>query len=732
MSETTNLKLFKHDNPTTNTDQFDVDKSLNENWDKIDEAHGQLNVEKEKLKIQVTELEEELQAKVTELETENEALRSQIPSGELEGNQIHIEDSSDLPCEIILKGNAEQEVREGYNLIDFPTQINFTATSTGQNIVIEKYKLYAGTFYYAFNAKEGIGTVNPILWLMSGNSVLKNIKNNTSVNLTEEEISSITEVILYLQGTEAGKTYSIKAEPIFVEGTEAKPYEAYGATPSPEFESPIKTVGQNVNIYNKETMPLQRGLWADKSSISSNVAGWYVVVPITGGKTCTISKKYSANDYTGLYLGVGTTSQIPKNGVKMVDGYVGVGSTAKEYTFTPSYEAKYLFIGLGTSSETLSEEMQQLAIEELKIVEGTSTGSYSPDGQGSVEIYTVNENFLDIEDIYTSMNVTINENTATDIELETTDYNITSQIYFRAKGLKANTTYNVICYTDVLSGNVSSSTGRLELYKNDNSSWIKQVGAFNPSTLKSAGTFTVDADGDYNIRYLLCSTNELSGTLKVRVRDFMVYEGTNTEYIQHQSQKVSLPTQKEFVKIGDVEDTFIKQNGKWYEKHYINKYNFTGDENWSVSSTNTSGENRFYMILPKEANDNARNINCISNKFKGIAEPEMYNQTEGMACTSQRCYIFINDKKTLTANEFKTYINEIEDMYLYYILLEPELIECTEEQEKILNSFHTYKNVTNIWCDGIAVLKVNYKKDLETLINNIATATVALGGDLNV
>ena len=37
MSETTNIKLFKHDNPATNQSLFDVAKSLNENWDKIDE-----------------------------------------------------------------------------------------------------------------------------------------------------------------------------------------------------------------------------------------------------------------------------------------------------------------------------------------------------------------------------------------------------------------------------------------------------------------------------------------------------------------------------------------------------------------------------------------------------------------------------------------------------------------------------------------------------------------------
>lgn len=40
MSYTTNLDLFKHDNPSTNTDDFDVEQALNNNWNKIDEFAG--------------------------------------------------------------------------------------------------------------------------------------------------------------------------------------------------------------------------------------------------------------------------------------------------------------------------------------------------------------------------------------------------------------------------------------------------------------------------------------------------------------------------------------------------------------------------------------------------------------------------------------------------------------------------------------------------------------------
>lgn len=43
MSTTTNLGLFKHDNPATNTNAFDVKGSLNDNWDKIDENAGDVS-----------------------------------------------------------------------------------------------------------------------------------------------------------------------------------------------------------------------------------------------------------------------------------------------------------------------------------------------------------------------------------------------------------------------------------------------------------------------------------------------------------------------------------------------------------------------------------------------------------------------------------------------------------------------------------------------------------------
>lgn len=44
MSETKNLKLFKHDEPLENNkNTFDIDKALNKNWDKLDEKIGDID-----------------------------------------------------------------------------------------------------------------------------------------------------------------------------------------------------------------------------------------------------------------------------------------------------------------------------------------------------------------------------------------------------------------------------------------------------------------------------------------------------------------------------------------------------------------------------------------------------------------------------------------------------------------------------------------------------------------
>lgn len=87
MSETTNLKLKKHDNVTTNTNQFDVENYMNGNWDKLDEFAGQVNGK-------TAELQEATIALQAELKATRKDYEAGTLEGQAEGESLYLQDSS--------------------------------------------------------------------------------------------------------------------------------------------------------------------------------------------------------------------------------------------------------------------------------------------------------------------------------------------------------------------------------------------------------------------------------------------------------------------------------------------------------------------------------------------------------------------------------------------------------------------------------------------------------------
>ena len=70
MSETTNLKLFKHDNPSTNENQFDIETALNDNWDIIDDFAGDV-------KDQIISIEDEVDEQAKNIEVTEQELKKE-------------------------------------------------------------------------------------------------------------------------------------------------------------------------------------------------------------------------------------------------------------------------------------------------------------------------------------------------------------------------------------------------------------------------------------------------------------------------------------------------------------------------------------------------------------------------------------------------------------------------------------------------------------------------------
>ena len=250
MSETTNLKLFKHDNPSTNTNQFNVEISLNGNWDKIDEFAGGTDRKIEEAESKTEILEQEY----AELK---ENLDNILPPGQAGPDEdITINDSAKYPCKIEVGGNSWQKTRTGKNKFDYKNA-NIKANSyininTGE-ITTTSNTNYATENYIEIeqqNYSIPAATSNFRLAFYSAEKVFISSKNNNFINF------EVPENAKYIRFSDTNLSNIMLLEG----NTEDTEYEEYGASPSTKYPSDLEAVGDseslkvtvsNKNMFNK-------------------------------------------------------------------------------------------------------------------------------------------------------------------------------------------------------------------------------------------------------------------------------------------------------------------------------------------------------------------------------------------------------------------------------------------------------------------------------------------------
>lgn len=731
MSEIDFLKLKKHDNPETNTEKFDIENYLNGNWDKINGNAKKVNTDilniQAEQETQNTNIEEN-NSKIIELQNEKAKLEKELKEaqedfyqnsirGQASGEYIHVEDSSNCRAKIGIGGNSEQEKRSGKN------KYNATINKTVNNVSIIadiQYFILNGTSsadgrasFRLQTLKAGTYTVNlkyingsfsnsanypdHILRIWKGDSwntfgttidVNSTDKSQVSMTFTLEEDTEIS-LGAYYRVTDIYN--NIKYAYQIVEGSNSDfDFEPYGAMPSPDYRSEVKSVGSNVNIYDKETMPLKSGLWIGStpdSNITTNSRGNYVVVPIVGGKTYTISKKNA----TGTIYAT-TIASNAENGVKVIDRWDG-NSGLKSYTIKTSSTAKYLFVGLFAG--TPSEEEKEKCIEELKVEKGTVATPYSKYGQGCVKVTKCNKNWFNVEDWVKRGN---------------------------------NSTY------------YSYEDGEISINKLDD----RQISKFtqNERIYLPNGNYVISGTENVGVRvynddtdYPLLTNNfevklgyiylKLVSSSIVKCKPMIKLESVaDNTYELHQEQSYIMPVQKEMLQ-GDYFDFDNEE-----EVHTWNKLVLDGNEKyWEVQNSG----NRFYLnsSLLKAAifpNNVVGEIYCThfkrktaNNTWNGIEGISYANQTIAISCRS-----IATDASTFIAYLKSQYDAET-PVIVYYKLQTPTRLKFTEEQKAVakeLNNARTYKNVTNITTDSKAILSLDYAKDLETLLNNTQALAV--------
>ena len=351
MSETKNLRLFKHNEPLeTNENKFDIDLALNQNWDKIEEFADMVN---DKV-IELEDKDEEQDFNLQELQNEIKKDRENMINLETEGQSIHIEDSSDLEGKLEVLGNMEQDVREGKNLYNAGKTIDdYFITSGAKGNVITQYK---AKDYVTCKIDKGVMTIEK--YNTSGyNWVAKWIEIEKNTEYTISLDKSLTSVSVLGFSTKENKTEGViiaelnasKKEVNFnsgdyafyavsfypkqgleiaiqiEEGKQKTEFEQYGASPSPEHPSEIRAVGDKGSVEIKKTTANYYDLQAGISN-PANEDGWITLKGTNTGTSITYLNYFTTN----LDLVIGKKYWIVAE-IKSVSGEGNFNITSRMY-----------------------------------------------------------------------------------------------------------------------------------------------------------------------------------------------------------------------------------------------------------------------------------------------------------------------------------------------------------------------------------------------------------------
>ena len=653
------------------------------------------------------------------------------------GESIHIEDSSNARCEIEIGGNHQQDTREGYN------QFKITSTQTqsaGVTItkIDESSVSYQGTttgmFAHMLVEYDGKGLeITKQMYLKAfGNltnailsvKLIKNGKTESSyLRVSPDLILSAGDVLqqIYVQQQNTGILISGTLQVLLTDyENKDKPYEQYGASPSLNCPSKIKTVGSIKNIL-------------DMSNAKNGASAGIICTTNADG-----SYKYkgtATSQYINVWFMGGYATDLPTlftlepgtyyiNDVSLFEGTTGFAndSSKKIWTFTRAYNVTGVRAPNAVFGNTYDETKYPII---AKIDHEIPWASYN---YGSVQVSVQNKNYLAN---ITQSSITENGITVTyDGEKFLCKGTITAT-YF---GLIKQTNIYLPIGTYTFSQNAISQ-GRLllRLYYRDGtfSTYYISQNTWKASftILKEAVAFRIMCDS-------LSSGINIDYTVYVQLENGK----TNTDWIKPEIQQRIFPVQQEMLE----GDTFVRQDGKWYEKHNYKKIMLDGI-NYGCGYVFPNGNFKLKNISKDEQVSDAKKIKdwavteddavfCTHLKSTNVYAIQKLN-SNGITNTTDCGLLLKLDDASEETNTWtqETILAKLKELYeagtpviIYYKLAEPILLECTEAQSKVLDEIyskaHTYKNITNISAESAEVnpiVNVKYLKDTEAEHNKL-------------
>lgn len=479
---------------------------------------------------------------------------------------------------------------------------------------------------------------------------------------------------------------------------------------SPDYPSEVKSCGGNVNLFDVTKKPDVLGGKAinglggtDYTKIENgyrflgryNSIG-FVFENLTKGKEYTVSFYVEVNNspaYCQFQYGLNRQANSSADKIAVEAMGIKEGNTIRQKRkFSFVCLDDYNIVAFGIYSTTVLDGII-CDITDIKLEQGSTATPYSPYGQGCIEVVNCNENFLPI----TANTQTVNGITFT----------INSDKKITVKGT-STASANIILGSVTLHKGTYTVSGSNMAY-----AWGTSRVEFNGATIgvlslhSGMPSQAITLADTETITFLIIVSG--TGTTVDYTTGIMIKKGeTATDYVEHEEQIYIVPTQQPMRAIGDYKDTFIKKNGKWFERHYIERKVFDGVNNKFESKhasiyTDTRGFYKFAL--------EGKIIGVNGSTSYGKSNYLKYKNSNAQSAINQDClwwenhdiynYASISFLTLTEANEWLVELNNSGNpFYIDYVLSTPTNLECTEEQNKILDELEnakSYKGITHIY-----------------------------------
>lgn len=672
---------------------------------------------------------ESLTNRVIECESENERLRNDIKSiavvNEVSGENIHIEDSSDARCEIEIVGNHQQDTREGYNLLN-NDDLNLSSKTLQTK---RKLKIDANTEYSIVSEKEFTDVaVNAFSDDINYEKLILTKEKQNKQYYYKFTTKSDTQTI-YFYVVSADEYTNVNdfvnsTKLMLIKGSKAIDYEQYGASPSIDFPSELKAVGDDINILN-DTIFARKGYYSGIVGATTQKANTTIRL-LTDEDINVISNK-------DITISLGTDKDLKYNVFEIDENDViiknNMSSNNKDKTIKLQENTKKISLMLMWQDANKTITLEDIKDCKIKIAYGTRISNYSSYNCGSAKIDIFNKNFIDIDKLKSlnSRNAYEKYNNVECLKLAgvTQRYNL---------NCKQNTQYvfqvNIVGYTYT-----SKLIGQFLIAYTDGSTSYMQTDGTN------AGKYSLISKAGKTVKALVWNGYSSGHFAYIDKNDIQLDEATTlTNIVQHEEQSYLVDVQQEMLK----GDTFVRKDGKWYEKHCVKTeimltFPTTNIEVCGTFANFQINRNIAFAVVKNDLKiTNVRN-DILCDKLKAKDNSMWGGKEDGIQTyiNSNKFMISIpfediekNFGEELTINNysqaFRKYINDNGPFKIYYFLEEPKLLECTDTQSKVLdeiyNKAHTYKNITNISAESSEVnpiASVKYLKDPETEHNKL-------------